>query len=1275
MAPSRVSASDRERERQRYKAKLAKALLDEEDPLAVYYQFVEWTLKQYGEKDPKSGLAQLLEEATRVFKDDDVYKKDLRYLKLWSLYSRQVSRTDAIAIYDSLISNNIGTSYSMLYEEYATLLEKDGRIQEADIVYTKGISRNARPQERLKSRYREFQKRSTLSPSSSSSAAPIASSSTAKPQRTVPITHTSVSSTPQSRYALMLAPPPPGKRPEKLRFNLSLLFTEEGVEYSIQEARARSMGLLGKKWASLPITNASQPLSMSVGRDDVSTDVQKSTRFGAASRRKSLYGGGAEPTVTINTKEALADVFGMYNSPDKTRSIGLPGSKHAPLKKVEPITPVAAPRYTSPNGNSNNENINRDRSENDPPQNTKTPTATFRPFVDENAKVNHVSPTSGKFTPFADPDSNKTPSMASSRPILSLKEISLSSNSKSSDSLSPAETYTATTPSETVFSRVFTPAGHGQIPPLAPLREVFTDDHGKPQPKSKFPTHERAQSHGAIGFPPAALEGAPAQSSSRKPGAFKPLADGENARTPFKVFSRPPEQDQPQASGHELQVGTDPRMPSLGRENPFTPKSSVTTSIPFSDAKPAALTPFRDEDKASSSSTAAATPAFRPFVDPGDKENAPAASSAVFAKPRPVLKEAQPRAILAPSVGWPSSGVSSSSSSSFSDLAEIPEQAGMPVRYDEEYYEDEDDEEPDDLDRAQAIMQRHAIEEESEYEYEGESFQDAHHHHRYQDQGNIPLGGRFGKINVMTPITERTLEYTMSTRGGTPSDHLRHGGGGDYEVGGDEEDGDLDMREIIAHQQRSELDALRAAERLAAELKEEDEDEDAEYQQRRLFDPSVLEVEERTGGFSLADTLTLSSNFKPPNPCNPFDPTILSTLLSRIPPDPHFYDLRDQDSGMLDALEKFTKKAAGRKSGADFSCFSLTLNEQRFSVSEKLGEGGFGSVFKGRDFGVRSSNADDGDDDDDLEDDDDESGSSYVALKVVRPRNLWEYHILRRLHSALPPVARRSVILPHALYAFKDESFLALDLCSQGTLLTTVNNAVSAGVSQQGGCLDELLVMFFSIELLRFVEVLHGVGFIHGDLKIDNCLLRLEDVPGGASAWSSVYQPSGEGGWACKGLRIIDFGRAIDARLFPSGQQYLAEWETDERDCFEVRENRPWTYQTDYFGLAGIVYCMLFGKYIQTSSISAVTSNDGVSAGPRYKIGTPLKRYWQADLWNRLFDVLLNPCLVRPDGSLPLCDELADIRKQIEKWLQANCNRSSNTLKGLLKKVEMASLR
>jgi checkpoint serine/threonine-protein kinase len=119
-----------EQEKQEFRAKLQTAINDEDDPLAVYDQFIQWTLKIYGENDPNSGLTELLEQATREFKEDTLYKTDLRYLRLWSLYARRLERSGAIAIYAYLVSSEIGTSYSVLYEEYAALLEEDGRCVE-----------------------------------------------------------------------------------------------------------------------------------------------------------------------------------------------------------------------------------------------------------------------------------------------------------------------------------------------------------------------------------------------------------------------------------------------------------------------------------------------------------------------------------------------------------------------------------------------------------------------------------------------------------------------------------------------------------------------------------------------------------------------------------------------------------------------------------------------------------------------------------------------------------------------------------------------------------------------------------------------------------------------------------------------------------------------------------------------------------------------------------------------------------------------------------------
>jgi checkpoint serine/threonine-protein kinase len=564
-----------------------------------------------------------------------------------------------------------------------------------------------------------------------------------------------------------------------------------------------------------------------------------------------------------------------------------------------------------------------------------------------------------------------------------------------------------------------------------------------------------------------------------------------------------------------------------------------------------------------------------------------------------------------------------------------------------------------------------------------------------------PFGGRFGQFNVMTPITERTLEYTSTDRFSVP-------------------DGDTSTTVESGERAFGEPDAVEAAERLAAEVRENnvfsgkpravqfrhnprrDEESSSSSFEESLFsrpppfrlseghtiitpgkadEDSELRVvtalvEEKTGTLNLSDGIFTAPGFDLPNPCNPFDPQIISTLLSHLPTDPHCYHV-PRESQFLENLQKFARKQMRKsRSLTRDQTFSLQLEDVHFQVYDKLGEGGFGAVFSAKAVAAKVEGNDDEDEDEDDEDEDEES--RRVAIKVVKPSNSWEFQMLRKVHAGLPAPLRSSVIHPHALYTFHDESFLILDLCTQGSLLDIINRASSAGISQQGTCLDELLVMFFTIELLRLLEGLHKAGFIHGDLKIDNCLVRLEDVSP-SSAWAAQYDPTGAGGWHSKGIKLIDFGRTIDIRMFPRGQTFVAEWATDARDCVEMREGRPWTYQADYFGLAGIVYCMLYGKYIEASSIVPVTPSPSPSQQQgnrsRYKLATAFKRYWQTDLWTRLFDVLLNPCLVNPDGALAVSDTLAQLRAEMETWLQANCSRSSNTLKGLLKKIELSVIR
>ncbi|TFK67752.1 hypothetical protein BDN72DRAFT_770304 [Pluteus cervinus] len=156
---------------------------DEDDPLEAYCRLVYWTVENYPQgHSAESGLLELLEEATRVLKDhrDGHWRQELKYLKLWLLYASYVEKPTII--YRFLIANEIGTSHALLYEEYAAVLERDGRRKEADDAYVLGIARRATPLDHLQSRHSDFQKRMMCS---TASPAPAAAPSTGRADRPV----------------------------------------------------------------------------------------------------------------------------------------------------------------------------------------------------------------------------------------------------------------------------------------------------------------------------------------------------------------------------------------------------------------------------------------------------------------------------------------------------------------------------------------------------------------------------------------------------------------------------------------------------------------------------------------------------------------------------------------------------------------------------------------------------------------------------------------------------------------------------------------------------------------------------------------------------------------------------------------------------------------------------------------------------------------------------------------------------------------------------------
>ncbi|KAK0913767.1 protein kinase [Friedmanniomyces endolithicus] len=419
--------------------------------------------------------------------------------------------------------------------------------------------------------------------------------------------------------------------------------------------------------------------------------------------------------------------------------------------------------------------------------------------------------------------------------------------------------------------------------------------------------------------------------------------------------------------------------------------------------------------------------------------------------------------------------------------------------------------------------------------------------------------------------------------------------------------------------------------------------------------------------------------------CNPMDPSLRQTILSQVKPSLNSYDgyheRLETTSGRTAELRKYIKtltKASRSSTSIEKTAQTLSLPpslslkgaDGTYAVKRQLGEGTFAPVYLVENDAAAPV---------DSELNDENSPPSRVgksahrkhleAVKMEDPPNAWEFYMIRQSHRRLGVSrAAESVVRAHEMHLFRDECFLVEEYRDQGTLLDLLN--IARLESGNGGGLDEMTAMWLTVEMLRTVEALHSKQLIHGDLKGDNVLVRFDD-PGAETDWSPTYFPSGAHGWASKGVCLIDFGRGVDMKQFVPNVAFIADWKTTEADCAEMRELRPWTYQIDYHGLAGIMHSLLFGKYMEIIGEKAGTAL-GQGATRTYKIRENLKRYWQTEMWSEVFHLLLNP-LAHLEGEegrkMPVLRGMRQVRERMEVWLEDNCEKGVG-LKGTIARME-----
>ncbi|NWX10695.1 BUB1 kinase, partial [Caloenas nicobarica] len=293
----------------------------------------------------------------------------------------------------------------------------------------------------------------------------------------------------------------------------------------------------------------------------------------------------------------------------------------------------------------------------------------------------------------------------------------------------------------------------------------------------------------------------------------------------------------------------------------------------------------------------------------------------------------------------------------------------------------------------------------------------------------------------------------------------------------------------------------------------------------------------------------------------------------------------------------------------------LPLGSGSFHVDCLLGEGAFAQVYQAS-----------------LLDASNPRNNQKVIFKVQKPANPWEFYIATQLVERLSPSTRHLYIHFYSAHFFQNGSILVGELYNYGTLL----NAINIYKKLPEKVMPQALVIYFAVKILYMVEELHSCKIIHGDIKPDNFILGERQF---------LDNDTCDIDGLSHGLTLIDLGQSIDMKLFPEGTAFTAKCETSGFQCIEMLTQKPWNYQTDYFGMAATVYCMLFGTYMQVKNDNGVWKPEGT-----------FRRLANAELWKEFFESLLN---------IPSCHSLPSLGALRKKLKDLFCKSYAKEVKFL----------
>ncbi|KAF3330099.1 mitotic checkpoint serine/threonine-protein kinase BUB1 [Carex littledalei] len=312
-----------------------------------------------------------------------------------------------------------------------------------------------------------------------------------------------------------------------------------------------------------------------------------------------------------------------------------------------------------------------------------------------------------------------------------------------------------------------------------------------------------------------------------------------------------------------------------------------------------------------------------------------------------------------------------------------------------------------------------------------------------------------------------------------------------------------------------------------------------------------------------------------PSSIDPWSNSTMTNLLEKINPRMKKYEARFLACGFHRSNKLYDGKISLASQNNSRNKIVELVGNRKYQIKGCAGSGGFALVFKAFVDG---------------------NPEEVVALKVQNPAFPWEFYMYRQLDLRIAGNERLNFGYAHRIHLYSDLSVVVCDYLSHGTLQDAINSHI---VSNHH--MDEVLCMYYTIQMLYMLETLHGVGLIHGDFKPNNLLVR----------YPSLYL-------CFQGLCLIDWGRGIDVNLFPDGTVFHGDCRTSGFRCVQMQEKHKWKFQVDTYGLCVIVHMMLHGSYMN------IEKKVNVDGSYHFQPKSTLRRYWRVELWKNLFQTLLN---------------------------------------------------